>query len=82
MYMLDPIMHHAGHNAEGDGPCVITMVHYAWYLFMYPGIYEARLITHWWLSDANMRHEIILIFGYQIWNPREISIRMNGNMTM
>ena len=33
-------------------------------------------------SDANMRHQIILIFWYHTWIPHEFSIRMNGNMTM
>ena len=29
-----------------------------------------------------MRHQFESIFGHQIWIPHEISIRMNGNMTM
>ena len=31
-------------------------------------------------SDANMQRQIILIFWYQIWVPREISIRMNNDL--
>ena len=33
-------------------------------------------------SDAKMRHQRKSIFWHQIWIPCEISIQMNGNMTM
>ena len=80
-YALLDMKHRYGHEWSGPMSAPSHPRPYRWFRVSAVVTYTQR-VNPLGTSNANMCHWIELIFWYQIWIPREISIRMNGNLNM